>query len=90
MPNGKSTPRELCLKIDVFQGQNDKEHAQILERLERIEAKLDTFSEFKIRVENTEAEIGNLKGFMWAGVAGLIGWLITIILFLGNLFMGNR
>jgi len=90
MPNGKSTPRELCLKIDVLQTQNDKEHAQIMERLDRIENKLDNFSEFKVRVENVEAEIRSLKGFAWAGVAGLISWLITIILFLGNLFFGNR
>jgi len=90
MPNGKPTPRELCLKLDALKEQNDKEHSQILERLDRIETKLDNFSEFKVRVENAEAEIGSLKGFMWAGVAGLIGWLITIILFLGNLFFGNR
>jgi len=84
--NGKVTIRELCIKFDNIRERNDVEHSQILERLDRIEKKLDVFpcSEHSVKIENIAEETRGLRTMAYAGLVGLIGWLGTVVLWFAN------
>ena len=76
----RETVVRLCVKFDNLKEQNDKEHAEIIEKLKSIEDKVSNVPVLCERIEGIERRIDTVEKTAIAGVLALIGWFGSVLL----------
>jgi|WetSurMetagenome_2_1015567.scaffolds.fasta_scaffold913737_2 hypothetical protein len=95
----KPTPNELCIKIDSLKEQfrdlstrNDEVHKEIIAKIDVIAEKLSQLPCDKQETEmtNLKEKVDSQQNMIIMGVAGLVGWLLTALFWVGGMFFGNK